>query len=338
MLLEPTALASTFRYLAETLQQDHGLDPGPLFRRAGIPLESLRESGARVSQPGTRRLWDLCIEATGDPAIGLKVGRRIRPEGLHALGYAWMSSRCLADALARVARYVAILVHLPLDARVETTQAGVALTVTFPDPAHQPHPAGVEATLAGLVELARRAAGKPVLPRAVAFSHPCRGRAGDYAAAFGAPVEFGAPANVLVLDRAAAERPLPTDNPDVAAAVDLVAKRYVAGLETQPVAARVRALLQELLPTGEAGQDLVAARLNRSPSTLRRQLQAEGLSYRTVLDETRRELAEAYGRDERFSRAEVAYLLGFSDQSNLARAVRRWKQRPRTARPAGQSQ
>jgi AraC-like DNA-binding protein len=43
-----------------------------------------------------------------------------------------------------------------------------------------------------------------------------------------------------------------------------------------------------------------------------------------VLDETRRGLAEAYLRDARFSQAEIAYLLGFSDQSNFSRAYRRW--------------
>jgi len=46
------------------------------------------------------------------------------------------------------------------------------------------------------------------------------------------------------------------------------------------VATNVRDMLIELLPTGEAGQETVARRLNRSLSTLQRQLQAEGLSYR----------------------------------------------------------
>lgn len=338
MLLEPTALASAFRYLAESLEQDYGLDPAPLFARAGLALARTRESGARMSQPGTRQLWDLCVAATGDAGMGLKVGRRLRPEGLHALGYAWMSSGTLADALGRFARYVTLLVHLPVDARVATDTAGTTLSLRFPDPAHQPHPAGVEATVAGLVELAGRAAGRPVTPRGVTFSHAACGSAGDYRAMLGCPVTFAAPAISLLLDQADASRPLPTDNPEIAAAVDLVAARYIATLDTRPVATRVRDLLRGLLPAGESGQDLVAARLNRSPSTLRRQLQAEGLSYRTVLDETRRPLAEAYLQDERFSRAEIAYLVGFSDQSNLARAVRRWKSRPRQRTAGDQSQ
>ena len=338
MLLEPTALASTLRYLADSLEQDYGRDPAPLFARAGVPLAHTRESGARVSQAATRRLWALCIDATGDPAIGLSFGRRIRPEGLHALGYAWMSSRCLADALARFSRYASLLVHLPLEARVVTDANGCRLSLAFPDPEHQPHPAGIEATLAGLVTLAGLAAARPVQPRAASFGHACAGSPAAYATAFGIPVQFSAAAHALVFDAGEAARSLPTDNPDVVAAVDAVASRYVERLHTPPVAASVRELLRELLPTGSAGQEAVASRLNCSPSTLRRQLQAEGLSYREVLDETRRELATAYLRDPRFSRAEIAFLLGFSDQSNFSRAVRRWKQRGPAGEPGDQAQ
>lgn len=337
MLLESTTLATAFRYLADSLRQDYGLDPAPLFRQAGVSLAGTRESGHRLPQRATRRLWELAIAATSDAAIGLKVGRRIRPEGLHALGYAWMSSRTLADALRRFARYAHVLVTVPATVEVTSSDTGCQLTAVYPDPAHQPHEAGLDATLLGLLTLGSKAAGHPLRPRAVFLQHPCRTEPAVYAAAFGIPVEFGAGTNGIRFDNATAEAVLPTDNPEIAAVVDQVAERYVASLQPQPVAASVRNLLRELLPTGEVGQATVAGRLNCSLSTLQRQLQAEGLSYRAVLDETRRGLAEAYLRDARFSQAEIAYLLGFSDQSNFSRAYRRWTGRSPGQYSAGQT-
>jgi AraC-like DNA-binding protein len=324
MLLESTSLATTFRYLADSLQQDYGRDPAPLFQEAGISLARTRASGSRLPQRATRRLWELAAAATGDPAIGLRVGRRFQPEGLHALGYAWMSSRTLADALRRFARYSRVLITIPATVEVTAADTGCQVAAVFPDPAQQPHEAGIDATLVALLTLAAKAAGHPVRPRAVFVQHPGRTDPAVYTAAFGVPVEFGATANGLRFDGATAGAVLPTDNPDVAAAVDVVAERYVATLQPQPVAATVRDLLRELLPTGEVGQATVASRLNCSLSTLQRQLQAEGLNYRALLDETRRSLAEAYLRDARFSQAEIAFLLGFSDQSNFSRAYRRW--------------
>ncbi|MBM4220367.1 MAG: AraC family transcriptional regulator, partial [Gammaproteobacteria bacterium] len=240
MLLEPTALASALRYLAESLEQDYALDPASLFARAGFPMSRTHESGARVSQRAAWRLWDLSIAATGDPGCGLNVGRRVRPEGLHALGYAWMSSRNLVDAFNRFCRYAEVLINIPVNWSLQGESGAYRFTATFPDPAHQPHPAGVEATLLALVSLAGQAAGKPVRPQAVWLQHACRTDRARYTAAFGAPVSF-------------------------------------AALQTQPVAANVRDMLLQLLPTGEVGQETVARRLNRSLSTLQRQLQAEGL-------------------------------------------------------------
>lgn len=324
MLLEPTALASALRYLAESLAQDYARDPAPLFAKAGFPIASTHESGVRVSQRAAWRLWELSVAATGDPACGLKVGRRVRPEGLHAIGYAWMSSRNLADAFNRFCRYVEVLVTIPVDLSFTGGPDGYRLTCMFPDAAHQPHEAAVDTTLLALVSLASQAMGKPVRPLAVWLQHPCRVERARYTAAFGVAVTFAAPVNGLLIDTATAEALMPTDNPAIADAVEQVAGRYIASLQAQPVAATVRDLLLDLLPTGEAGQETVARRLNRSLSTLQRQLQAEGLSYRAVVDATRRSLAEAYLGDKRFSQAEIAYLLGFSDQSSFSRAYRRW--------------
>lgn len=157
MLLEPTALATALRYLAESLEQDYGVDPLPLFAKAGLPREPMHQSGARVSQRAVRRLWELGIAATGDPACGLNVGRRIKPEGLHALGYAWMSSGSLVEAFNRFCRYTEVLVTLPLTRSLQREAGGYRLTFVFPDPAHQPHEAGIDATLLALVSLAGQA-------------------------------------------------------------------------------------------------------------------------------------------------------------------------------------
>jgi AraC-like DNA-binding protein len=53
-------------------------------------------------------------------------------------------------------------------------------------------------------------------------------------------------------------------------------------------------------------------------------LNAEGTNYKDIREHTRRDLAEQYVREGRYSLSQIAYLLGFSDQSNFSRAFRRW--------------
>ena len=127
-----------------------------------------------------------------------------------------------------------------------------------------------------------------------------------------------------VFAAADATAPLTGSIPDVAEASDRIAANYIASLEEGAVAHDVRQALLQMLPSGKVDQESIAARLHRSRSTLQRQLGAEGTSYRDVLESTRQALAEKYLRNDDYTQAQVAFMVGFSDQSNFARAFKRW--------------
>jgi AraC-like DNA-binding protein len=57
---------------------------------------------------------------------------------------------------------------------------------------------------------------------------------------------------------------------------------------------------------------------------MQRKLKARGVSFRKLLDDTRRQLAEQYLKDSTLSVSEIAYLLGFAEVSSFSRAFRRW--------------
>jgi AraC-like DNA-binding protein len=65
-------------------------------------------------------------------------------------------------------------------------------------------------------------------------------------------------------------------------------------------------------------------RTRLSPRSLRRRLAAENISYRELLDETRRALAEEMLADTRLSVAEIAELLGYAETVSFTHAFRRW--------------
>ena len=147
---------------------------------------------------------------------------------------------------------------------------------------------------------------------------------GEYLRVFQAPLRFATERNALYFDAAALETPLPGENRDLARANDEVAESYLAALDARRVSSEVKRLLIDLLPTGEASARAVAKRLNTSVSTLQRQLKTEQTSYKDIAEDTRRTLAEQYVVRGRLSLSQIAYLLGFSDQSNFSRAFRRW--------------
>ena len=68
----------------------------------------------------------------------------------------------------------------------------------------------------------------------------------------------------------------------------------------------------------------VAANLNLSVRTLQRRLKAEGLTYKAVLDELRRQFALDYLKNDALSIKEIAYLLDYAESSSFVRSFKRW--------------
>ncbi|MGE8383563.1 MAG: helix-turn-helix transcriptional regulator, partial [Pseudomonas putida] len=133
-----------------------------------------------------------------------------------------------------------------------------------------------------------------------------------------------APHDALVFERADMEAPLPTANEAMAVLHDRFAGEYLARFSESRVTHRVRQVLCRILPQGEPKRETLAQALHLSQRTLQRRLQEEGTSFQTLLDDTRRELAEQYLAQPGMTLLETAYLLGFADPSNFYRAFRRW--------------
>lgn len=77
-------------------------------------------------------------------------------------------------------------------------------------------------------------------------------------------------------------------------------------------------------PSQFPSMTVVAAQLGLQERTLRRRLAAEDSSYDAIVDDVRRKLAIEYLQMTRMSVDDVAWKVGFSDSSNLRRAIRRW--------------
>jgi AraC-like DNA-binding protein len=322
MLTGPTALTMTVAPLEDALRGS-AVDFRELARLAGIDLGLLGRSDARYPSTRIHRLWALAAEATADPLLGLRAGSLARPGTFHALGLGIVSSGSVLEALRRIVRYSGVVstngrfVLIEEDGHVTLEARPTVMTV-------RPAPHWLDALVVALGRMLALCAGPSATPVRVLLPHAGREHADAYRKALHCPVEFEAGRVALVFDAGLAAQPVRTGHPELAAEADRIAARYLEGLEPGTVATRVRALLLEAMPSGELDQECIARALHQSPSTLQRRLRREGTTYQNLLDATRREMALQYLREGRHSLADVAFLLGFADQSNFTRAFRRW--------------
>lgn len=324
MLCEPTTLASSTALLAAALRDHYQLAPEPIFEKAGLSVVPPESPELRYPIDSIRQLWDLGREATGDERIGLRAGWYAKPRYFYAFGYSWMASGSLRGALLRLGRYYQLVSTAAIEFALTEEDNAYVLTTSFPDKTQIPPREGIDCGLTAVLAMCDLVAEKTVRPLRVELTAAARLPAAVYSEALGAPVTLNADVRKLFFDKQLLDEPLPHAAPEIAKATDKISERYIDTLDPSKVASQVTRLLIDLLPSGKADQELVSAKLNRSASTLQRQLQSEGVSYRKVLEKTQRKLAETYLRDKKHSHAQIAFLLGFSDQSNFSRAFKRW--------------
>lgn len=315
-----STLASFTEAQARVLAK-YQVDPGSVFSGVGLAEAPYHDADARLRAPDVTRIWEAMVEATGNPCIGFEVGMAITPTNLHAVGYAWIASRTVREALTRMARYARVVttsIKAKIDAEDATTTS--AILEGHPKTSQE----SLDSAMCVIVETCRVVSVDDFHPRSVSMRRPEPPCAPELRSYFGCPVTFGAEQNRVVFDDAIIDELLPRQNPAMAQASDEVARQYAADLDRSNVVANGRVALIGMLPNGEPHRSDLAARLNMSDRTLARRLHDRGASFRGLLDDVRSELAVGYLRQPRFSIGEVAYLLGFSDQSNFARSFKRW--------------
>ncbi len=324
VLPEPTTLTSVARVVADTLREAYGQDPAPVLAAAGLDEAGLHAPRGRSVAAAMQRLWQGAVRMTGDAGFGLRAGEHIRPVTFSVLGVTWMASGTLREALQRLCRYSHVISTQPHQLRLDTDTDPAWLHFEYPAKLLLEPAVIVDALFAAVVTLARMVTRPAFAPAALRLRHGDTTRSGAYQRLFACPVSFGETTDAMAFSAAQLDTILVGHESEVVRTATLEAERYLQGMRLSPLATEVRHLLVQLLPSGDAALEEIARRLDRGVSTVQRQLQDEGLSYRQLLEATRRTLAEGYLADRRLSLGEVTYLLGFADQSSFSRAFSRW--------------
>jgi AraC-like DNA-binding protein len=322
--VKATTISSWVLLIAKALES-YGRDPDTVFRAAGLDPGRLRDPNARYPFRDVVRLWNQAVEITGDRCFGLEAANHWHPTTTHALGYAWMASSSLREALERAVRFSRIVSDASSLRLEDTNDGSCRLLLDYPDADVPPADASIDAVLALVIYMCRSSyVDDNFAPLEVGFRHRQPDCVHRFSVVFGAPVRFEADDNWIRFDRRQIERALPTANAELAHASDTIIAEYLARMDQDDIVLQVRRALVTRLCGGQTTEAGIAESLHLTPRTLQRRLKAAGTTYKAVLEETRRHLALDFVRNSRYSIGEITYLLGFSEASNFSRAFKRW--------------
>lgn len=259
----------------------------------------------------------------GDDDLGLHLGRSVTPRHFGVMGYVLLACGTLGAALTRLHRYQRLVYDVsPL--RIDSQ--GDAVTLEWGTENGRPGRLVDETAITALVQFARDVTGiADAAVQAVHFVNEPPATSAPYRRYFGGEVRWQQDATRVRLPLSLLSRPLRQPDEALLDLLEQQAARLLADLpQAGDLEQAVRRAVAATVRDGEVDLDRIANALHTSPRTLHRRLDALGLGFRELRDDTRRRLAEQHLADHGMGIAEVALLLGYSEQSAFTRAFKRW--------------
>jgi AraC-like DNA-binding protein len=303
-----------------------GVDTEGVCEQAGLDPCDPDEPGARIPADKFNTLWEVIVRRSGDHNLALHFGQAAHELfGGHILFSVMMNCPTVGDALERFFRYHSLMADIH-EMRItgKGTYAYVHLENQWPGfPLHRHH---VEAGLSLVVTVLRRLSENRIDPVEVRFVHPEPPDVTEHKRIFRSPLLFRQPENRIVIQQEDLALPIFLANPDLLEALERFADERVQDLYGRDTwADRVTGSIGQMLARGERPAIESAAKaLAVSARYLQSRLKAEGVTYQQLLDRIREDTAIRYLKKPEVTICDIAFLLGFSEQSAFNHAFKRW--------------
>lgn len=323
MAKAPPTIAATSTLAMVRTAAARGFETADLLDEAGLTVEYLEDPDARLPGPTVLGLWNALRDRTGDPALQLAAPTTLPFGAYRIFDFLIGASATVGDGLDHFARFFRLIAD------------GVTLTIVDDDrerclvcaradggavPAVY-----VDYIFAALVTRIRMRIHPTLNVLRVELRQSEPATAARYPETFRAPVQFGAEADRLYITAEEWRAPIESADAVLAQVLEEHARILAERLPQAPAGFKAQVHKTIVSAPSEGGSvESVARALNVSVRTLQRKLVETGTTFREVSDMVRGQLAEGYLTDPAVSIAEVAFLLGFSEQSSFNRAFRRW--------------
>ncbi|MCA9803210.1 MAG: AraC family transcriptional regulator ligand-binding domain-containing protein [Cyanobacteria bacterium HKST-UBA02] len=298
------------------------LEERAILRRAGLPEDLLVQKEPKLSAQEFIRLWEATEAEVGDPIeFPITVGTAASREAFSPKMFSFLCSPNLSVGVSRLSQYKALCG--PFSLMVEETSRSLAVTPGVVGGEVKLPESLATTELVFVLGMARRATKVDIAPRRVKLAKH-RAASKVYGEYFGVELVSGETVS-MVFDREAASVPFLSENQAMWETFEPQLQKRLSELRgDESVSDRVSAALLELLPSGSATMESVASKLAMSKRTLQRRLNEDGVSFQSVLNDTRKELALHYLREKNLPGVEVSFLLGYQEASSFYRAFSSW--------------
>jgi AraC-like DNA-binding protein len=288
-------------------------------------VNASRTAVAVVADSEALVLLETAVGLSNDPCLMIRLGQELGIACYGSFGFALMSCANLRETLQLLLRYGHVLFRPSWTAYEH--EGGLLLRANLTRGTAPQQQLVAELSFSNLTALGRALYGNQVENSEgveVQLSYPTPSHLACYQRTFNVPVRFDCEHSQLFLPAHVLDTPVKTANRSEHVIFQQQCEEILRGLNSvEKTTTAVRQLLIE-----SAGDFLdiaqVAENLHVSERTLRRRLEAESTSFRSIFEEIRDLLAREYLAATELTVADIAHLLDYSETVNFRRAFVRW--------------
>lgn len=321
MFEDNRAISIGYAHLLADVVETRGGNGRAVLRRAGISRQGNEDFFEFINLKQYIVLLEEILKETNDPAMGLYIGKEIQLSDHGTSIYSALSFPTLWDAF-KVGMKYSKLTNQVVDIKLDESTKFVSVRVDTPYVSGALYRTVIETVMSHFCETFKFMLNEGINSLELDFSYGAPDYADQYFKVFDPTVTFEAPANELRMPKTLAHKPQAMANPGVAqqfeSECDALADKV---FEAKTIPQQVHEALF-LSRGGFPKLEEIAAQANVSARTLRRRLQESDTSYKKILEEVRLELANRYLSTTHMSIAQIADLLGYTDQNSFSFAYK----------------
>lgn len=306
-----------------TYLRHRGVDPSLICDPDVLRRIEHGDAGAEFALEDFQSVLHDAQVGLGDPEVAMKAAEFAETWDVGVVGFAVMTSATIAEVGNLLVRFQRLLCNV-YQVKSDQGADGFELRLLA---ATGVRASGLERLMMGSwAWRARWFTDNPSLRFDASFEGPAPPDVSAYERCFGGTVRFDQSVTAM---RGPAEYlglPVRQHDPRINGVMREQAAAEMERLDGDAVGLLpvLRRRLRDRLGTGPLTLDALAADLEIAPRTLQLRLEAQGLTFRALLDGVRERKAKQYLIEGQLNLSEIALVLGFANQSAFQHAFKRW--------------
>ncbi|WP_372761873.1 AraC family transcriptional regulator ligand-binding domain-containing protein [Pseudoalteromonas sp.] len=282
--------------------------------------QQTQQLAPRISLHSYNALLNYAAHTLNEPLFAFKLGQHIRTADFGVLGYLIESSRDLASAIAALLNYDSLVADI---GKAEFEQQGNLAVIRWRANA-QCSAHVVLRNMTAWVSVIRQLLHSQLAPAAIYFTQAWSiDETSILADWFNCPVNTHTQYNQITFPSSYLALAFKTDNSQVNRLFKQASEQQLSQFKSQQLLTeKISQILIAKSELSDCNLIRTASALNMTPRTLQRHLKRQQSSFALLLEQERKRRVSLYLSKEPLTN--IAFKLGFNDQSSFNRAFKRW--------------